>query len=433
MHLGKEGATDFLETVYGDVMPTGRIDLLSEWKSDPQAIMDQARESDMPTDGYCNARAAPTPESPGSAVDFLLYNSGVRMVDTFNVPSSKMDDLPDIIPEQGAKVEPLAQMMNAYWDEAYNRTLMTGKKAATSLAPIETNTIWRPIREEMPFRQPQIAPNFNFMKILAFSRRIREDQYRLNKWANKSKEQMMQELAEGTEPRLFELERDKKQFEMIDYRAGIEATDSFLNDPQVRASDITNAVEEIAIGHRIILLRKACKTIVDACPTGNVFNAKTTLVENPYLGITYAKGRMDWPRYSYFKKLSGSAYNYDCAIGNEKSITSLENMTVTDGTNITFASWTMMPNSRVENFNEDEISLGYGWVDKDAETGFADDKLWFFQKMTTLGFVQRMGMDQDELERVPGPRKVRRWLGTSSLFCEIDPTGIRIYDMSDAT
>lgn len=432
MVLGKEGTIDFLETVYGDVMPTGRVDLLSEWKSDPQAVLDRARESDMPTDSYCNARAAPTPASPGSAVDFLLYNSGVRMVDTFNVPASKMDDLPDIIPEQGAKVEPLAQMMNAYWDEAYNRALITGRKSATSLAPIESNTIWRPIRDERPFRQPNIAPTFSFMKLLAFSRRIREDQYRLNKWKNQSKEQMMQELAEGTEPRLFEIIRDTQQFEMTDYRAGIEATDSFLNDPQVRASDITEAVEQIAIGHRIVLLRKACKTIVDACPSSHVFNAKTG-VDNPYLGITYNKGRMDWPRYSYFRKLAGSAYVYDCAIGNEKSITSLENMTVTDGTNITFASWTMMPNSRVENFNEDEVSLGYGWVDNNAETGFNDDELIFFQKMTTLGYVQRMGMDQDELERVPGPRKVRRWLGTSSLFCNIDPTGIRRYDMSDST
>lgn len=433
MHLGKENATDFLDTVYGAVMPTGRVDLLAEWKSDPQALLDRARESDMPTDGYCNARAAPTPESPGSAVDFLLYNSGVRMVDTFNVPSSKMDDLPDIIPEQGEKVEPLAQMMNAYWDEAYYRTLMTGQKAATSLAPIESNTIWRQIREERPFREPAIDPAFNFMELLAFSRRIREDQYRLNKWKNASKEQMMQELAEGTEPRLFEIERDKKVFEMTDYRAGIEATDSFLNDPQVRASDITEAVESIAIGHRIILLRKACKTIVDACPTGNVFNAKTGPPANPYLDVTYKQGRMDWPRYTLFRTKSGTAYTFDCAIGNEPSILSLDNMSISDGANITFGSWATAQGSNVRKFNGNGMSLGYGWVDKDAETGFSDNKLWFFQKMSTLGFVQRMGMDQDELERVPGPRKVRRWLGTSSLFCDIDTNGIWQYDMSDAT
>ena len=433
MQLGLEGTQDFLDTVYGDVLPTTRADLLAEWESDPTSVLQKAREADMPTDSYCNARAAPTAESPGSAVDFLLYNSGARMVDTWNVPSSKMDDLPTIIPEQGAKVEPLAQLMNAYWDEAYNYTLMTGKtKAANSLSPIESQTIWRPIREEMPFRQPQISPAFNFMDILAFSRRIREDQYRLNKWANKSKEQMMQELAEGTEPRLFELERAKQQFDMTSYRAGIEATDSFLNDPQVRASDITNAVEEIAIGHRIILLRKACKTIVDATPSSQVFNAKTG-VDNPYLGVTYAQGRMDWPRYTFFRTKSGTAYTFDCCIGNEQSIISLENMSITDGTNVTFGSWTMAPNSNIRKFNGSDMSLGYGWVDKDAETGFADNKLWFFQRMTTLGFVQRMGMDQDELERVPGPRKVRRWLGTESLFCEIDKNGMWQYDSSAAT
>ena len=432
MKLGREGAKDFLDVVYGDVMPVTRGRLLDEWRSDAKGVIEQAKEVDMPLDGFLNAKAPATRESPGSAVDVVLFNQGIRTVDTYNVSSTKTNGIPTMFTEVGEPKHPVAKLLNAHWDECYNRTLLTGQKAATSLAPIEINSVWRQIADEMPYRMPLIAPAFNFMKLLAFGRRIREDQYRLNKWTNASKEQMMQEIAEGTAPRLFELGRDSKIWEMIDYRAGIEATDSFLNDPQVRVSDITNAIEEIAIGHRIVLLQKLCKTIVGMRKSSNVFNAKTDVV-NPFMGVTYAQGRIDWPRYTLFKTKSGTAYHFDCAIGNELSIVAMLCMSMTDGTNLTFGSWAMSDKSTIEYFNEMTGKFGLGWVDKDAETGFSDNHLYFFQRMSTVGYVQRSGMDQDEMQRVPDERKMRRWLGTSSLFCEIDDNSVWEYDMSAST
>ena len=417
---------------FGGVIPTTRDAVLEEWRSDPQAIIDQAAEAVLPLDAFLTARAGPSEESPGSTSEWLLYNSGVRMVDNFYVPSTQMSVLPNI--EERA-TEPIAHLMNAYWDERYNETLMTGVRAANSLATIQTNTVWRPIREEMPFRQPQIAPAFDFMNILGFARRIPEDQFRLNRMTNDSGEQMMQVLAEGTEPRLFELARSSDLWEMTEYRAGIEATDGFLNDPQVRAMDITNAVEEIAIGHRIILLRAAVKLITETSLTGNkAYVSKGTEIG----GVKHTMGKVSYPHFTDFITRFGTAYKPDCVIGNEKSITAFKLMSISDGQNLTLGSWAMMPNSNVMDFNGDMMSWGYGWIDDNSTnktaTGLTDEfKLWAFQKATTIGYVQRMGMDQDEIERVPGPRKVRRWLGTESLFCRIDPNGVGTFDFNGTT
>ena len=421
---------------YGGVIPTTRDELLEEWRHDPSAVIQQSEEFEGTLDGFLTERAGPSEESPGSTSEWLLYNEGIRMVDTFNVPSTRMSNLPDI--EERAN-DPVAHLMNAYWDERYQEALFTGERAANSLAPIESNTVWRPIREEMPFRQPQIAPAFDFRKILAFARQIPEDQFRLNRMTNAKGEQMMQVIAEGTEPQLFELTRSKDLWEMESFRAGIEATDSFLNDPQVRAADITNAVEEIAIGHRIVLLRKAAKLITGTTALSD-FPAASATSRNytqtgDIAGVSSSAGKVSYAHFSDFVTHFGTAYKPDCVIGNEKSIVAFKLMSVTEGDNLTLGSWAMLPNSSVEDFNGDMLSLGYGWIDdpstNQVDTGLTNEfRLFAFQKATTIGFVQRMGMDQDEIERVPGPRKVRRWLGTESLFCRIDPNGVGQYNFN---
>ena len=414
---------------YGAVEPTTRDEFLHEWREDPQAVFEQCEESNLPLDVFANTRAPATPDSPGTTAEWLLYNQGIRMVDTFHVPSSRMVNLPKIDPPAGEALEPEARLMNAYWDDCYNRTLLTGVRAANMLSGLETNSIWRPISDEAPFRQPQIAPAFDFMRLLAFGRRITEDTYRINKWRNRSSEQVMQELAEGTEPKLFEITRSDEELKMRNYRAGIEATDSFLNASSTRASDITNAVEEIAIGHRITLLRSAAKLIHDSRPTANTYNAKTaTGLPSAANDVPYAQYKVDYPRFSHFMTTFGSAYRGNCAIGNEASITALKLMSISDGRNLSLGSWTMMPNSNIEDLNGDMTNLAYGWID--GVTELVDGNLQVFQRETTLAYVQRAGMDQDEMERLPGPRKTRRWLGTQSLFAILDPNGIREFDTS---
>ena len=357
----------------GLIIPCTRDYLLSEWRSDPNAVIQKAREAELPLDTYLRARAGPTQESRGSTAEWLLYNDGVRMNDSFDIPSTPMKYLPKI-GETGTR----AQLMAAYWDERYNDALLCGTRAVNTLGLIERNTVWREIYEEFPFRQPQIAPAFDFRLILGFARRIQENEYRLNKLVNEKGEQVMQITAEGTEPRLFTMARTKQLFEMTKYRAGIEATDDFLRNSQVRVSDITNAVEEIGIGHRIMLLRDACKLITDKTPATNDY-ASGTGNRQTIAGVKHVKGKVSYAHWTDFMTRFGTAYRGDCAIGNPNSITALKLMSITDGENLSLGSWSMLPNSNIVDFNGDMMNLGYGWVDDDTSTGFKDEKLWVFQ------------------------------------------------------
>ena len=407
--------------------PLTREELWHDWKSDPKRILEQAdeaaKENGIMMDTFINHRSPPTPEHDGSAIEQLLYNEGILMESSSGYPATSMTMCPDIDPPRREDLEPAARLMNAYWDDKYHRAKMTGiRTRAASLTNLGIGSAWRPRYDTDPTRKPLIAPAVPFERLLADMQRIPEDVYRVNNWLNKSSEQVMQEIAEGTAPKLFELTRGDKEWRMSNYRAGIEATDQFLSNSQVRTRDITNAIEEIAIGHRIALTRQAAKLIHDSMPNGN----KYTMPAAGVGGVTREANVLKFPFWIDFKTKFGSAYNGNVAIGNQKSITDLKLMSITDGTNLSFGSWSMVPGSNIEDLNADMTDLAYGWVDNVTE--LVDSSLIVFQLETTLVYVERIGMYQDEIERVAGPRKTRRWMGLESLLAIIDETGIRELD-----
>ena len=412
--------SDNLRDDLGLIQPIERDAFMDEWLADPSAVLQQARESELELDQFTRARAPASAERPGrSTAEWMLFNEGYRMVDTFDIPSSRVEGI-DLDPQRGADMEPIAHLMTAYWDEAYNRTLLTGERAA-SLSTQTVGSPWRRYYDETPTRAPDIAPGFDLMRVMAYSRTISEDKFRIPTWENATGEQRMQAIAEGTSPKLFEITRKLREVSLDNYRAGIEATDSFLNDSQTRASDITNAVEEIAIGHRIALLAQFGKLLKDSVRSDRVFTPTGTVG-----GITFASGVLDYPHFRQFMKSFGAAYRPNICIGNSKSILDLELMSMTGGNqNLTFGTWTLIPNSNVENLNGDLTQLAYGDIDADSVTGFVDSELFVFPRETSFAFVQRRGMDQDEMERVAGPRKTRRWFGTQSGIAPLDLFGLR--------
>ena len=405
------------------VIPTTRDDFLDEWRSDPQAVFQKADEADLVFDSYCRARAPATRESPGSLMEYILYNEGIRMVDTIDLPSSPAAILPDFdrYRNEDDKLDPIARVLIGYWDECYNKTLFTGERNSAALSTLTTGGPWRPRYDEMPIRSPEIAPGFNFLDAVAYTRRIREDKYRVPQWNNDKGEQIMQEVAEGTEPKLFEITRSDTEYSMRNYRAGIEVTDSFIRNSQTRAADITNAIEEIAIGHRIALLTQVGRAIVDNREDDHKYTASGSIS-----GATHVAGQLQYPFWTTYLKEWGNTYMPNITIGNKRAITELELMSMTGGDqNITYGSWSMIPNTNIRNLNGNISQMSYGYIDDDTNTNFTNTELWTFPRETTLVYVQRMGMDQDETERVGGPRKTRRWLGTQSLFAIRDKMGIR--------
>lgn len=401
-----------------------RHELLAEWRDDPQAVLDKADEANLSLDSYTRTRAPATAESPGPTSEFILYNQGVDMVDTFDRDSTPLSDFPEIAPKDGeGPKEPIVRMAEAYWDECYSRTLFTGQtvseRNAASVSNLTAGGPWRPIYDETPVRTPDIAPDFNFLDVVAMVRRIPDDTYRIPERKNLSTEQVMQELAEGTPPRLMELDRGTRTVELVEYGSGIEATDKFLTDNQTRVSDITNAVEEIALGHRITLLGKLGKLVKDSCPSANVDTISGTLH-----GVTHTAGNLEYPFWRKFINDFRAAYNPDITIGNPTAILSLDLMSLTADGNITYGSWGMIPGSGVNKLNRNPLRMNYGSINNTATT-FTDTELYTWQQSRGVVYVMKIGGDQDETERIPGEARVRRWIRTTAGLGFLDPACIR--------
>lgn len=401
------------------IVPVTRTRFLEEWRSDPNAVIQRANETDLTLDGYASVRSPASPESNGNAIDYLLFNEGIRMIDTINAPSSLLDDLPPLYREDNAKGlsnDPLARLMAAYLDSRYLDSFIKGTRAA-DLSNLVVDSYWRPTAQERPIRSPQRRPGFNFLEVCAFTRGIRGDKYKVNRLTNLTSETNMAAQAEATLGELAELGRSEHETTLVEYRKGIEWTDNFANDPTARAADLTNAVEEIGIQHRIANLGLMGKTVKDNVPSNNTYAAGTVA------GNAHVAGKIEYPQYIHFVKLFGDAYMPNVALGTRDAITNLELMPMGTG-DVTFGNWQLIPNSNINSLNDQQSMLNYGWISNSA-TGFIDTELFMLQRETSLIFVTQLGMDQNEIERDAGQRKTRRWLGTSSAFAVYDPEGMR--------
>ena len=126
------------------VKPGTRDEFLAEWKHDPTEVFDRAKAAGLALDSYSRVRAPASEHSRGeSTMEWLLYNLGVRMVDTVYAESTPMIHF-DLAPDDGPK-DPLVRAMNAYWDECYYRTLWTGKRNASAISTLTSGGPWRPI------------------------------------------------------------------------------------------------------------------------------------------------------------------------------------------------------------------------------------------------------------------------------------------------
>ena len=403
------------EQINERVLPTTRGAFLDEWRENPQKVLDRADDAELTLQGYADARSPASEDSPGSAIEFILHNEGIRMNGGLSLPSSRIKELPDLDPQKGSELHPMARAAIAYWDEIYTNALVTGVRAATaSTSNLTPDGGWRPFYNARKTPSPLIAPGFNFMEVVAYTDGINEDKYRVRRLTNATTEQMMKQVAEGTAPKLFELSRAKEDVQLKNYRAGIEWTDSFARDPQTRLSDITRAIEEVAIGHRIELLVDLGKTVKD--------NVKATYITKGKViaGQTIDGGVLVYPSWNVFLKQFGDAYTANVALGTGVAITALELMSMTADENITYGSWKLLRGSGVRSLNGDGEDVDHGYINGSG-TGFVDTSLYAFQRETTLVFVMRLGMDQDEMERSAGSRKWRRYLGAMSAFAVADP------------
>ena len=99
------------------------------------------------------------------------------------------------------------------------------------------------------------------------------------------------------------------------------------------------AGNQIAIGHRIILLRDAAKLT-----TSRTLAANNTESGGSIAGVNHTKGKVSYAHWVDFMTKFGTAYRGDCALGNPTSITALKLMSITDGENLSLGSWSIRSN-----------------------------------------------------------------------------------------
>ena len=417
------------EPRYGDVRTIPIDQLVEEWKSDAPGILDQARQVNLQLNEFLNLRAAKDPEDPRSLCPvphLILENVGIRVESSApgRDDTTRIGDLPDI---GGESQDPLSELYTAYLDDVYREVLLSGRRALTALTSLQAGSQLRPYYDEMPIRYPEIAPDFDFRNVVARIRSTREDVYRINRLDNEAADNMMKVEAEGAEGKIVKLIRSSDEIQLLLYRLGYEISDSFRHSAGASAEDVRDGVVRIAIGQRILNLYRMGVVIRTGTPTATANNVEAS-AQGTIGGVAHTAGEIKYPLFLDFTSSFGPAYQCNVVIGNRQSVNTLRTMSLSGPDNVTFGSViSLLPNANFVDLNGGMMNMSFGHIDNDDQTGFTGSKLWCFDRDTTLVFVQRPAMDQDELQRDAGRMTTRRWFGTSSNFGILDNTGMKTY------
>lgn len=407
------------------VEPISRLEFLEEYRGDPKGVFDAAKEAGLSIEAYAEVRAPASAESPGSTLEWLLYQEGIRTNEHKGIPSTRTENLPDLYPDESGHMEPMARVIRGYLDEVYLDTFITGERAPASLTTLTPDGGWRPTYYEEPIASPEIMAGFNFLDVCAFSRGITSDKYAVRRLNVTSEERKLRATAEGAEPKLAELTRSKTDTKLVNYRGGFSWTDDFISDRDTRLADLTNAVFMIAEDHRIENLVRLGKVVHDAVPSGNTY----TVASNTFGGYTHTANRLEYPYWNAFLKTFGNAYRPNIALGTGPAITALELMSMTADGNLTYGSYQQIRGTTVRSLNADGEDMSHGYI-SETGTDFTNTELFVFPRSKGIVFIFAFNREQDETERFPGAQKTARWFGAKSAFAAYDPASIRNIDFA---
>lgn len=419
-----------------------RDDLYKKWNSQTgfDELKGAARENGLALGQQMEAESPTDPkEHKYQAVEEVLYRRGYDLFDEHDgyVTSSPMKAFGSWTKENDVPNTEEANdrlLLDEHFSKSYSKTLVTGVKtknlelvkSINSIGGVEEGTVFNPIYNDPTIiRAKLFGPAIDYRRIVGDIIRIREETYKLTKYDNDPDERKMDRMAEGTTPRMMELDysEDTLRFEL--FRKGIEATYDYLNSEQTRVSMIRNAIEEVAEQHRIA-----------------IFEMIVTEIEKAHIGSGYTydamsgvDGKITLNQWNRFRKTFGAMYSPDIVLGQSDEISEFELMFFqlgvnrTDGNSIAPA----VPAAEVQNsmvytnprsLNNVPMMPEYGWYDSINDV-LASDHLLVFDRERSSRLVFQIGSDQDETQRHPGPRVIQRFLATKAGVEVPDAHGIR--------
>jgi len=334
-------------------------------------------------------------------------------------------------------------LLEEHFSKSYSRTLTTGMKTKNialvksiqSIGGYETGTPLNPYYDAPFIRAKLFGPAIDYRRIVGNITRIREEVYRLTKYKNDPDERKMDRMAEGTQPRMMELDYEDQSLRFELFRKGIEATYDYLNSSQTRVSMIRNAIEEVAEQHRIAIFEMIVTEINKAKLTTNQYTTGASSSGQDIKGI---EGKITYNQWTRFRKKFGPMYSPDIVLGNSESISEFETMFAQFGgsgdgnNNLPIGQLAMLDGSLVQNprlLNNVPTIPEYGWYD-DLDEVLTANHLLVFDRERSSNLVFQIGSDQDETKREPGPRVIQRFLATKAGVEVPDPNGIFDLDYS---
>lgn len=387
-----------------------------------------ARKYGMSVMDYLESQISPKDRSTlgASVVEVMMWHrTGADLIGRGYARSSPLTKIGNFTNEEFNKTAD----SKLFWDfqeDTYCRTLQTGaspeelavipvgipantEDRLSSLAGLSENTAENPYDEQPMRLSRQWEPQIDYRRIVARVQNTSRQTVRIP--YNTTEEGEVEEMdvvPEGVRPLVVELGYSRETLDFTGYGATLEATDDYLLDNQTTAEAIREEVAKLGMRRRETMFFQIIRMIYDACPSGNV----TQLGGN----------ELTEESWNLFRKLYEN-YAMNIMLGTSKAITKWENMYFGVGSakTVTMDFFARRGTGGSPGVLNNQPSIpDYGWVTReknkfvDTTTGNGNNGLFLltFDKRYTVRVWFRRGLAQDEMERVPGERKMRRHLHT---------------------
>ena len=277
-----------------------------------------------------------------------------------------------------------------------------------------------PYDDEMWIRDKLYAPIVDYRRIVGKMRSTRRDVVRQPKYTNAN--EAMQPTPELVEPKYLDISYEATIHKFTSIGIAIRASYEFLNGGGDRLDVIRDAVDRVAVSHRIHLFEQIVKAIGAARPSANVFPSTATA--------------LDADNWLSFQKKFNEGYRMDILLADPDAITNFQKL-IAGSTDTTMnymnliASGMFGAGNMPMSLNEMPIVPQYAWYDKltgaqELPTG----KYLAFDRMRSSCINFQRGNDQDEMKQDPATRSVSRYLNTNYVIYVPEPNGIWRYQAS---
>ena len=309
------------------------------------------------------------------------------------------------------------------------------KDRLATLAGLGANTAENPYDEQPMILSKQWSPQIDYRRIVSRVQNTSRQTVRIP--YNTTEEGDVEEMdvtPEGVAPLVVELGYSRQTLDFTGYGATLIATDDYLLDNQTTAEAIREEVMKLAMRRREALFHSLIIEVYIKRPSANFM----------WLG-TDTTGEISSAKWNLFRKKYEN-YNMDLMLGTPLAISDWEDMYFGTGGDRTVTMEFFARRGRGTSpgqLNETPTIPDYGWVSREdtkyvdtaANIGTVDGAVVpsgrtierfviTFDRRHTLRVWFRRGLAQDEMERIPGERKMARHFHTDVGYIVPDANGI---------